>query len=118
METPIKYEDPGNPIVTVQINGQSFPNALVDLGEAINILTTTTCQKLGITSLEPTTTLLELADRSVVKPKGTLQDVMVSVDTREYPADFLVINPKNRLNGHPLILGRPWLTTVDAYLGC
>ena len=118
METPIKYEDPGNPIVTVQINGQSFPNALVDLGATINILTTTNCQKLGITSLEPTTTLLELADRSVFKPEGTLQDVMVSVDSWEYPADFLVINPKNRLDGHPLILGRQWLATVDAYIGC
>jgi len=41
-ETPIKYEDPGNPIVTVQIYGQTFPNVLVDLGAAINILTTTT----------------------------------------------------------------------------
>lgn len=42
-EAPIKYEDPGNPIVTVQINGQTFSNALVYLGSAINILTTTTC---------------------------------------------------------------------------
>ena len=57
-ETPVKYEDPGNPIVTVQINGRSFPNALVDLGTTINILTTTTCNILGITALEPTTTLL------------------------------------------------------------
>ena len=81
MEKPIEYEDLGNLIVMVQINGQFFPNALVYLGAAINILTTTTCQKLGITSLEPTTTLLELADRSVVKPEGTLQDVMVSVDS-------------------------------------
>jgi len=95
METPIKYEDPGNHIVTVQINGQSFPNNLVDLGVAINILTTITYQKLGITSLEPTTTLLELANRSVVKPEGILQDVMVSVDSWEYPIDFLVINPNN-----------------------
>jgi len=46
----------------VQIDGCSFPNALVDLGAAINILTTTTCQKLGITSLDPTTTLLDLVD--------------------------------------------------------
>eukprot|EP00253_Pinus_taeda_P010025 PITA_10025 len=61
-ETPIKYEDPGNPIVTVEIYGQTLPNALVDLGAAINILTTTTCQKLGITFAEPTSTLLELAD--------------------------------------------------------
>ena len=92
-ETPVKYEDPVNPIVTVQINGCSFPNALVDLGAAINIITTTTCQKLGITSLDPTTTLLELADRTIVKPEGTLQDVMVSADSWEYPVDFLIINP-------------------------
>jgi len=117
-ETPVKYEDPRSPIVTMQINGCSFPNALVDLGAAINILTTTTCQKLGITSLDPTTTLLELADQLVVKPEGTLQDVMVSIDSWEYPAEFLIINPRNQLNGHPLILGRPWLATVDAYISC
>lgn len=69
-ETPVKYEDPGNPIVIVQINGQTFSNALVDLGATINILTTAICQKLGITSIEPTSTLLELADRSVVRPEG------------------------------------------------
>ena len=61
-ETPIKYEDPGNPIITVHIYCQTLSNALVDLGAAINILTTTTCQNLGITSVEPTSTLLELAD--------------------------------------------------------
>eukprot|EP00253_Pinus_taeda_P005135 PITA_05135 len=93
-ETPIKYEDPGNPIVTVQIYGKTLTNALVDLGAAINMLTMSTCQKLGITSVEPTSTLLELADRSVVRPEGILHDVMVSVDSWEYPTDFLIINPK------------------------
>ena len=116
-EAPVKYEDPGNPIVTVQIYGQTFSNALIDLGAAISILTTTTCQKLGITSVEPTSTLLELANRYVVRLEGTLHDVMVSVDSWEYPADFLIINPKNRLDGHPLILGRPWFATADAYIG-
>ena len=82
-ETPIKYEDPGNPIVIVQIYGQTLPNALVDLGATINILKTTTCQKLGITSAEPTSTLLELADRSVVRPEGILHNIMVSVDSWE-----------------------------------
>eukprot|EP00253_Pinus_taeda_P035930 PITA_35930 len=41
---------------------------------------------------------------------------MVSVDSWECPTDFLIINPKTRLDGHPLILGRPWLATVDAYI--
>eukprot|EP00253_Pinus_taeda_P005707 PITA_05707 len=68
--------------------------------------------------LKPTTTLLELADRSVVRPKGTLQDIIVFVYSWEYPIDCLVINPKIRLDGHPLILVRPWLVTTDAYIGC
>jgi hypothetical protein len=82
----------------VQIQGLSFPNTLVDLGEAINILTIETCNILGITSYKPTSTFLELADRSVVKPKGTLQDIAVSVDYLEYPSYFLVINPRSRLD--------------------
>lgn len=61
-EITIKYEDPGNPIVTIQIYGCSFPNIVVDLEATINILTTETCQSLSITALEPTTTLLELVD--------------------------------------------------------
>jgi hypothetical protein len=32
--------------------------------------------------------------------------------------DFLVIHPKTTMEGHPLILGRPWLATVDAFIGC
>jgi len=60
---------------------------------------------VGITALEPTSILLERADRSVVRPEGTkVQDVSVSINSLEYPIDFLVIKPKNRLDGHPLIL--------------
>ena len=117
-EPPVKYEDPGNPIVTVQISGHSFPNILIDLGATINILTIGAYGKLGISSLEPTTTLLELADRSVIKREGIVQDILVSMDSWEYLANFLAINPKNRMDEHPLILGQPWLATTDAYIGC
>ena len=54
----------------------------------------------------------------MVRPEGTLHDVMVYVDSWEYLTNFLIINPKTRLDGHPLILGRPWLATADAYIGC
>ena len=43
---------------------------------------------------------------------------MVSIDSLEYPTDFLIINPRNRLDGHPLILGRPRIVTADAYISC
>lgn len=87
-ETPAKREDLGNPIVTVKINGHSFPDALVDIGAAINILTIETCKVFGITALEPTTTLLELVYHSINRLEGTIQDVMVSVDFWEYMAIF------------------------------
>ena len=43
---------------------------------------------------------------------------MVSIDSWEYPVDFLVIHPKDKLTRYPLILGRPWLATTDAYVSC
>eukprot|EP00253_Pinus_taeda_P018155 PITA_18155 len=64
--------------VTVQIYGQTLPHALVDLGAAINIFTNATCQKLGITSVERTSSLLELADQPMIRPEGILHDVMGS----------------------------------------
>ncbi len=53
----------------------------------------------------------------MVRTEGTLHDVMVFVDSWEYPADYMIINPQNRLGGHPLILGKPWLTIANAYIG-
>jgi len=28
------------------------------------------------------------------------------------------LQPKTNLGGHPLILGKPWLATTDAFIGC
>ena len=41
---------------------------------------------------------------------------MVSIESWEYPADFLVLRPKARIIGYPLILERPWLATIAAYV--
>ena len=109
-----KYEDPGNPSITVQIRHTQMPNLLVDLGLAINVMTIETVRKLGLTNLRVTPTVLELADRSTIKPEGILDELVISVDSWEYHANFLVLQPKSQLGGHPLILGRPWLATVDA----
>jgi len=72
---------------------------------------------LRLPNLQYTPTLLQLADRSVIKPDGVLEDVRVSLDSWEYPIDFMVLTPKNNLRGHPLILGRPWLATADTFIG-
>ena len=69
-------------------------------------------------NLRPTTTILELDDRSKIAPKGILEDIIVSLDSWQYPIYFVVLQPKSNLGGHPLILGRPWLATDEAFIGC
>jgi hypothetical protein len=116
---PPKYGDPGNPTVTVKIGHTSIPHALIDLGVEINIMPIETTQLLQLrTQVRPTPTVLELADHSTIRPEGVIDDLVISVDSWEYPADFVVLQPKTHLGGHPLILGRPWLATVDAFIGC
>ena len=114
-----KYDDPGNPIVTVVIDKVAIGNTLIDLGAAINMMTTTALAALKLERfLHPTPTVLELADHTTVKPAGMLDDIIVTVASWEYPVDFMVINAKYPSRGHPIILGRPWFATANAFIGC
>ena len=57
----LKYANPGNPVVTITINNVSIGNTLVDLGAAINIMTTDIVELLSLGYfLHPTPTVLEL----------------------------------------------------------
>jgi hypothetical protein len=116
---PIKYGDPRNPTVTVKIEQTFIQHVLVDLGEAINIMPIETMQLLQLgTKIQPTLIVLELTDRSTIRPKGVIDDLVISVDSWEYPVDFVKLHPKSSMGGHHLILGRPWLATTDAFIGC
>lgn len=113
-----KYIDPSIPMVTILINNFLVPNRLIDLGAAINVMTMETMKYMHLNNIRSTSTILELTDRSKVVPEGILEDSIVSLDSREYPVDFLILQPKTNLGGHPLILGKPWLATADAFIGC
>ena len=77
------------------------PHTLIDLGAAINVMTKDTMLKLNLQgSLRKTTTMLQLADRSILTPEGIVEDVMVSIDSWEYVADFLVLQPEENLSGY------------------
>ena len=76
-----KYLDPGSPVVDMHINEIIVPHTLIDLGAAINVMTKDTMLKLNLQgSLRKTKTVLQLANRSTVNPKGIVEDVMVSID--------------------------------------
>eukprot|EP00253_Pinus_taeda_P030302 PITA_30302 len=114
-----KYVNPGSHVVDVHIDGIIVPHTFIDLVAAINVMTKETMLKLNLQgSLRKTTTILQLADKSTTTPQAVVEDVMVSIDSWAYPADFLVLQPKTKFHGYPLILGRPWLSIVDSYINC
>jgi hypothetical protein len=117
-EMPSKYNDPGNPVVTVEINGISLSNTLIDLGATINVMIVDTMHTLQLNHLRPTQTLLELADKSVTILAGSLDDVTITLASWEYHVDFLVIHSKSSKPWHPIVLGRPWFATTDAFISC
>ena len=43
---------------------------------------------------------------------------MVSIDSQEYPTDFLVLHLKTNFNGYSVVLGGPLLASIDAYINC
>ena len=42
---------------------------------------------------------------------------MILVDSWKYLVEFISLQTKSSLGGYPLILGRPWLSITDAYIG-
>ena len=87
-----KYLDTVSPVVDVHIDGVIVPNNLISIGAAINVMTKETMLKLNLQgTLRKTTTVLQLADQSTLAPKGIVEDVMVSINSWEYPMDFLVL---------------------------
>jgi hypothetical protein len=71
--------------------------------------------------LKPTTITLQLADRSMKKPRGIIEDGLIKVDKCYYPVDFIVIDTElvhDVVNQIPVILGRPFLATANALINC
>ena len=49
-------------------------------------------QQLGLEELKSTSIVLQLADRSIKKHWGIVEDVIIKVDKFYYPIDFIVLN--------------------------
>nr|GEU79522.1 reverse transcriptase domain-containing protein [Tanacetum cinerariifolium] len=72
-------------------------------------------EKVGDPELTPTRMTLELADRSITRPKGVAEDVFVKVGKFHFPTDFVVVDFEADPRV-PLILGRSFLRTGRALI--
>jgi hypothetical protein len=119
--TPPKFKDPGAPTISCIIGQKEIDKALLDLGAGVNLLPYSVYQQLGLGELKPTTVILQLADRSIKKSRGIIEDVIIKVDKFFFPVDFIVLDtepvphPEKLI---PVILGRPFLATANACINC
>ena len=87
----------------------------------MNLLPYLVYEQLGLGELKPTFIILQLADRSVIVPKGVVDDVLVQVDKFYFPFDFIILDmhPISNANSQiSVILGRPFLATSNALINC
>ncbi|XP_070041386.1 uncharacterized protein [Nicotiana tomentosiformis] len=112
-----KLSDPGSFTIPCTIGNYAFAKALCDLGTSINLMPLTIYKRLGIGRARPTSMLLQLADRTVKRPSGILDDVLVQVGKFVFPADFVILDCQVD-EEIPIILGRPFLATGRALIDC
>ncbi|XP_070050904.1 uncharacterized protein [Nicotiana tomentosiformis] len=112
-----KLSDPGSFTIPCTIGNYAFAKALYDLGASINLMPLTIYKRLGIGRARPTSMLLQLANRTVKRPSGILDDVLVQVGKFVFPADFVILDC--RVDEEiPIILGRPFLATGRVLINC
>nr|GEU72731.1 DNA-directed DNA polymerase [Tanacetum cinerariifolium] len=113
-----KLGDPGKFLIPCDFSGMEVCHVLADLGASINLMPLSIWKKLSLPELAPTRMTLELADRSITRPKGVAEDVFVKVGKFHFPTDYVVVDFEADPRV-PLILGRSFLRTgralIDVY---
>jgi len=92
-----------------------FEKAPCDLEASINLMPLSIFRKLGMQEPKPTTISLQLADHSIMYPRGIAEDVLVKVDKFIFPTDFVVLDMEED-EDVPIILTRPFLATGRALI--
>ena len=114
-ELPEKMKDPRSFTIPCMIEGVEIQKALCDSGASINLMPLSVAKQLSLGELIPTTITLQTADRSMVKPEGVLEDVLVTVGKFVFPVDFIILDMEED-SQVPLLLGRPFLATGAALI--
>src|SRR5436189_3708871 len=106
-----KLKDPGSFSIPCKIGRLKFENTLFDLGASVNLLPYSLFKKLNIGEVKPTKITLQLADRSIIHPRGIVEDILIKVDKFIFPIDLVVLDMEEDRT-IPLILGRGFLKTA------
>src|SRR5918994_2090011 len=88
---------------------------LCDLGASVSTIPKSLCDVLGVTDIEECSLNLHLADSTIKKPMGRINDVLILANRNYVPIDFIVLDI-DCSPSCPIILGRPFLRTIGAII--
>ncbi|XP_070002834.1 uncharacterized protein [Nicotiana sylvestris] len=110
-----KKEDPGAFTIPCTIGEHDFARALYDNGASINLMPLSIYKQAGLGMSRPTNMRLQMADRSIKRPVGIVDDVIVKVGKFHLPTDFVILDYVVDKE-IPIISGRPFLATGRALM--
>ncbi|XP_070005676.1 uncharacterized protein [Nicotiana sylvestris] len=110
-----KKEDPGAFTIPCTTGTHDFARALYDNGASINLMPLTIYKQEGLGMPRPTSMIFQMADRSIKRPVGIVDDVHLKVGKFHLPADFVILDCVVDKE-IPTIFGRPFLVTGRALM--
>nr|GEY75435.1 reverse transcriptase domain-containing protein [Tanacetum cinerariifolium] len=105
-----KLGDPGKFLISCDFPGMDVCHALADLDASINLMPLSIWKKISLPEHTPTWMTLELANRSITRPKVVAEDIFIKVGKFHFPTDFVLVDFEADPRV-PLILGRSFLRT-------
>jgi len=103
-----KHKDPRSVTIPYSIGEVTVGKTLIDLGANINLMPLSMCRRLGELEIMPTRMTLQLADRSITRPYGVIEDVLVRVKHFIFSTHFVVMDICEDTD-ILVILGRPFM---------
>ncbi|CAI9787778.1 unnamed protein product [Fraxinus pennsylvanica] len=77
---------------------------------SVNLMPYSVYRKLRLGKVKSTSITPQLADRTISKPRGKVEDVLIKARNLIFPVDFIVLDILEDRD-IPVILGRPFLAT-------
>ncbi|XP_070008490.1 uncharacterized protein [Nicotiana sylvestris] len=85
-------EDPVTFTIPCTIGSANFAKTLCDLGANINLIPYSMFKTLGIGQPRATSMRLQMADRTMKRPLGIVDDILVRVDKFILPTNFVILD--------------------------
>ncbi|KAG4921805.1 hypothetical protein JHK86_050618 [Glycine max] len=108
---PPKFKDLGSVTIPCSIGSVSVGKTFIDLGTGINLMSLSMYRRIGNQKIEPTRMTLQLADHSITRSFGVVEDILVKVHQLIFLVDFVIMDIEEDAEIR-LILGWPFMVTA------